>query len=94
MACVYPLLKRHVPYFQSVCDCLEKHLYDRIRIGAPLNLKPLKPGVNRGSLREKIVDAVIHDGETGDDTDDESMADTYTDGEEADLDFQSFSGGG
>ena len=56
MAQVYPLLRQCVPYFRTVCQLLEEHVYKPMQAGERLGMVALKLS-GMGSLQKRIEDA-------------------------------------
>ena len=87
MAFVYPMLRRHIACFQTVCTLLEEHVYNPIMTGRALHLGKIDQSTS-GSLMQKIEGAMIPprpvdgDGNVEQDGDDAVMADRNSTGEE------------
>jgi hypothetical protein len=87
MAFVYPMLRRHIACFQTVCTLLEEHVYNPIMAGRALHLGKIDQSIS-GSLMQKIEGAVIPprpvdgDGNVEQDGDDTDMPDRSSTGEE------------
>jgi hypothetical protein len=58
MAQIYPLLRQCVPYFRTVCQLLEEHIYKLMQTDERLRMIAPKLSGMRSLQKEEITDAI------------------------------------